>query len=209
MEVNNFERIKKYMQLIMVRDGTNPKDKYDAFFEIRILTRNKDFNEKGHTNDFCHSYHIYSIKDLENYQDQIIKLCNMFNARAYFGICRKSVRGVTKRLHVEIAKSFLNDDLIKPWKLIDRVTMSYYKSKERKFMIDIDSKDIEYINYISSIVNKLGGIILTEIPTVHGIHLITTPFNLDAYKELINKDNKEISEIKKNHITLLYANTND
>ena len=209
MEVNNFKAIEDYISLVMLRDGSYPGIINDAFFEVRILTRNKDFNDDGHNGDFSHTYHIYTLTDLSKFKNQIITLCNTFNARAYISICRKSVKGITRALNLEIARSFINDDPIKPWKVLDRVIMQYHKSKERKFMIDVDNKDKEYIDYIKNVVKYINGEILAEIQTIHGVHLITSPFNLDEYKSILNKDHKEISEIKKNHITLLYANINE
>jgi hypothetical protein len=44
------------------------------------------------------------------------------------------------------------------------------------------------------------------LPTRSGFHLITRPFDVEEFQLMMKEREKELPEIKKNHLTLLFEN---
>ncbi|OUM68368.1 hypothetical protein PIROE2DRAFT_58130 [Piromyces sp. E2] len=190
-------------------DGIDFDKDTDSYYQIHIFTRNKDFCEKGHNNDFSYSYYIFKINDIDKYKKNIITLCDVFNARAYFGIRRKSVKRVLLNCNVKIAKSLASDANIKPWKMVECVSSADFSGKDKKWIIDIYSKDSSYFTYIYNTITELGGKCNCKLPTPNGVHIICTPFRFDEYKKKLESDNKQFSNANKNYRSLLYSNVPD
>ena len=206
MIVDNFDILKDFVKQSCFEQGIDFDKDPDSYYEIRIMTRNKDFGETGHNKDFAFTYHVYKLSDLDMYKENVIQLCDLFNGRAYFSICRKSIKRVLLNCNIEIAKCLASGANAKAWKVVERISNSDYGSKDRKWVIDVDTKESSYIRYILKTIKKLGGKYYCEVPTPHGLHIISSPFRLDEYKKRLNLDKKQFSDIKKNHLTLLYAN---
>ena len=86
------------------------------------------------------------------------------------------------------------------------------------WIIDVDDIDLTkeeanvFVRNLKDLINqcqsKYNPIIIGEVPRRSGLHILTRPFNMNEYKkrwEQLNID-KDFSDIKKNHITLLYEN---
>jgi len=209
MIVDNFNIIKEFLITSCEEQEINFDKDPDIYYEIRILTRNKDFNEAGHNNDFSHTYYIFKISDIDRYKDNIITLCNVFNARAYFVIRRKSVKRLLLNCNIAIAESLANNAKTKPWKMVDHISLTTHSSKDKKWLIDIDTKDLSYLCYIRNTIKELGGKCYCELPTPHGFHIITTPFRFEEYKKKLELDQKPFSNANKCYSTLIYANVPD
>ena len=87
MIVNNFEQIKG---LINTTDN-------NEFYMVQILYRGKDgaskfFNleSKRNKSRVIKTYFVSSADYLEKKKEEIIALCDIFNARAYFNLNKKS-----------------------------------------------------------------------------------------------------------------------
>ena len=78
-------------------------------------------------------------------------------------------------------------------------------------MIDIDEEDLEHketiMNYIQNEARcddvEYGKRIILELPTKHGYHLITTPFDVNGLLKVYPKDKHEF--IHKDGPTILYV----
>ena len=83
MKVDNFDLIKKHIHTS--EDG-------NEFYMLQIMRRTKD--QKGYDGkrkqSVVKSYFISSPEYLEAKRDEIIGLCEMFNARAYINLNKKS-----------------------------------------------------------------------------------------------------------------------
>ncbi|ORX86179.1 hypothetical protein BCR32DRAFT_241174 [Anaeromyces robustus] len=206
MIIDNFDLIKEFIKNSCIEQCVDFDKDIDSYYHIQVFTRNKDFNEKGHRNDFSHNYYIFKIKDIDKYKKNIITLCHTFNARAYFGIRRKSVKRVLLGCNLEIAKSLANTSNIKPWKMVESVSLSDSSREDKKWVIDIDTKDISYITYIKNTIKELGGKCYYQVPTPNGEHIICTPFRFQEYIEKLKLDNQPFSNVNKCYETLLYSN---
>lgn len=69
--IDNFKQVEKYLGF------DNPND----FYFIQIIQRKKEVPELGSNNRLIRSYYINSVESFNKYKDEIIKLCEVFNAR--------------------------------------------------------------------------------------------------------------------------------
>lgn len=142
-------------------------------------------------------------------RDEIIGLCEMFNARAYINLNKKSYKQVAlKSLEILAGKIARDDYNIKS--LFDSAvgqTGAYDGNKT--WIVDFDSKDIEELEKVKMIINSVEPLgvdkIVETVPTRHGYHLITKPFNKKAFYEMYN--NK--IDLHDNNPTVLYVNLKD
>ncbi len=61
----------------------------DYFYFIQIIQRKKENPGLGSINRIIRSYNISSLKKFDKNKDEIIALCNTFNARAYIHLNRR------------------------------------------------------------------------------------------------------------------------
>lgn len=212
MIVNNFETIKNILNF----DGK-------SVYLVWLVMRNKDGNtqSKGNNrNRTIKSYYFLTKEQLEIRQEEIIKLCDLFNCRAYIGINKKPMNKVLFQLQntlTDYMQQYFggNDFIPNIHALVDSSVMKCGTDGRRMWIIDIDTKDRNQIEAIVKIINSCRSSfdcnVINELQTAHGVHLITHPFEIPQYEKLIN-ENKEIQEfpeIKKEGLTLLYANLTD
>lgn len=191
-EINNFDAISKHLVF--------PDD--DQFYYIQIITRKKDGHDVNGNNRtrLIKSYRIKSKEQFDRRQDEIIKLCKAFNARAYIHFTRRSQKAVMEKLLVLIPQHYLNDTYDKATSLFDTACGQTYVRTSKTFLIDVDKEDLDIANYIQDVVeNVLKRKVLFVNNSVSGKHIICEPFNVAEF----NKVFKNI-DIQKNNPTLLY-----
>lgn len=199
MKVDNFELIKKHI---------NTSDDGSEFYMVYVMRRTKD--QIGYVGankqSIIKSYFISSQEYLDSKRDEIVGLCEMFNARAYINLNKKSYKQVTlKALEIIAGKIAHEDYNIK----------SLYESAcgqtgacdgLKTWLVDFDSKDLDELDRIKNIIDSVEpkGVdkIVETVPTRHGYHLITRPFNMKAFYEMYNKS----IDIHKDNPTLIYMN---
>ena len=197
--VDNFNLFKEVMEF----------NNEDEFYFVQILIRGKD----GHTeqgvngnnkNRLIKYYTIRSIDELINKEQEIKSICHALNARAYIH--------PTKRSFSEVADTTLRvtTDMYLSGKNIVGLKGAYstacgksFISKDKKFVVDIDDFDkniVDILNYIEIWCDpKAEAKFVYKVPTAHGIHLITKPFNTQAFSEKYPD-----IDVHKNNPTLLY-----
>lgn len=201
MIVDNFKLINSLLEF------KSPED----FYFVQILQRRKDDNQVGVSSNYrvVKSYYIYSHDELIRREEKIKELCENNNARAYIWLNPRN----TEDISWDCIDKFLN--LIKTkntsmcYRVFDRACGSVRNKKYvAKWIVDLDNKDPEYKNKIVKTINECEGNndnhVLYEIPTVHGIHLITEPFNLNKFYQLLAMYKLENVDIHKDNPTLLY-----
>lgn len=197
--VDNFNLFKEVMEF----------NNEDEFYFVQILIRGKD----GHTeqgvngnnkNRLIKYYTIRSVDELINKEQEIKSICHALNARAYIH--------PTKRSFSEVADTTLRvtTDMYLSGKNIVGLKGAYstacgksFISKDKKFVVDIDDFDkniVDILNYIEIWCDpKAEAKFVYKVPTAHGIHLITKPFNTQAFSEKYPD-----IDVHKNNPTLLY-----
>lgn len=195
MEIDNFDLIRSHLTF---------ETDLDRYIVI-ILKRVKDENGRKYgvneTNRLIKDFIIPSIEYLDNKIPVIKDLCESNNARAYI---LPQVRN-NKECLIELAKITLDNlenPTINPHSILRQAYAGNHKSRDKKWIIDIDQDNlIEYTNnklnliktwtfeQVEDVIKKM----LKEcgktdndyyvVPTVHGKHIVTSPFNLvKAYK---------------------------
>ena len=173
-------------------------DNDDDFFYLQILQRKKENPQLGSNSRVIKNYYINNLENLENRYDEIKELCIKFNARAMLRLNKRSKRKVAFKTMQNMANSMANGEYGFIKKSYDRACGNGHNDKVKKWILDIDAPYTEeWLQIVrEAIINiePLGSKILIELPTKNGIHLITTPFNLQKFKQNfkdieIHKDN--------------------
>ena len=198
--VNNFELIKPLLKF--------PNN--DTYYHLQILRRGKDHPELPAANRLIKSYFIIDINDLDFYEQEIKDLCKFFGARAYINLAPKSIKKTTMLQLKYLAERAYIGDYKKIWKSWNTCA-GEIKGEESRWIVDIDNISIDntnlqkenyeerlvkYLAYLEPVGNK----VIAKIPTKSGFHLITTPFNLQHFKEQCPD-----IDVHKNNPTLLYC----
>ena len=198
--IDNFELIKSLL--------TFPND--DIYYHLQILRRGKDHPELPAANRVIKSYFICSLESLDYVEEEIKKLCEFFGARAYINLAPKSIKKTTMLQLKYLAERAYIGDYKKIWKSWNTCA-GEIKGEEPRWIVDVDNISIDntnlqkenyeerlvkYLAYLEPIRNK----VIAKIPTKNGYHLITTPFNIQRFKEQCPD-----IDVHKNNPTLLYC----
>lgn len=188
MIIDNFESIIPYITF-------NRED--ELFLFIQIVRRAKDHKPDKVRESLIASYYIRDREQLESLKEEIITLCKLYKARAYINLSPKSFDMLQKQLMYDLAYYNSVDVIRLPKKLLHSVT-SRLTSKDSHWVIDIDIEEDK--DQVIKWLKDNNWYLCSEIPTVSCCHLITTPFNLQAFKEAF----PTIDVYKNSMGTLLY-----
>ena len=200
MKVDNFDLIKKHIET---------SDDGSEFYMLQIMRRTKD--QKGyegkHKQSIIKSYFISSVEYLDSKRDEIVGLCEMFNARAYINLNKKSYKQVSLKALEILAGKIAHEDYIANKTLFESACgQTGACDGQKTWIVDFDSKDLDELDRIKTIIDSIDpkGVskIVETVPTRHGYHLITRPFNKKAFYEMYN----ESIDIHDNNPTLIYMN---
>jgi hypothetical protein len=199
MKVDNFDLIKKHI---------NTSDDGSEFYMLQIMRRTKD--QKGyegkHKQSVIKSYYISSPEYLEEKREEIIGLCEMFNARAYINLNKKSYKQVSLKALEILAGKIAHEDYGIKSIFESACGQTGACDGQKTWLVDFDSKDEVELNVVKTIINVVEpkGVekIVETVPTRHGYHLITKPFNKKAFYDIYN----EKLDIHDNNPTILFVN---
>lgn len=190
--IDNFELIKPLLKF--------PND--DIYYHLQILRRGKDHPELPAANRVIKSYFICSLESLDYVEQEVKDLCKFFGARAYINLAPKSIKKTTMLQIKYLAQRAYEGDFKKIWKSWNTCA-GEIKGEEPRWVVDIDSNDIKW-NHVMDDIDTLEPYgmdtkYITNIPTKSGWHIITTPFNLQQFKEKYPD-----IDVHKNNPTILY-----
>ena len=198
--IDNFKLIKPLLEF--------PND--DIYYHLQILRRGKDHPELPAANRVIKSYFICSLESLDYVEDEIKKLCEFFGARAYINLAPKSIKKTTMLQLKYLAQRAYEGDFKKIWKSWNTCA-GEIKGEKSRWVVDIDNfnfniekldEDLKHIQPYSYSPTDwdVPSKIIEKVPTKNGCHLITTPFNLQQFKEKYPD-----IDVHKNNPTLLYC----
>lgn len=181
----------------------------DIFYFVQVLQRKKDHPELGNNSRLIKAYFITSNEKLDKQWDEMLKLAQVFNARVMINLNPRNFRKAAFHMLQKIANQMSNDDFCSIHKAYTSVCGEYHSEIDKRWLIDIDKEDmdkkdkiIEFINstHLQMSEHKTVGNykVLGEIPSRSGTHIITNPFNLDAF----NKTFPTIETHKNNPVNL-------
>ena len=190
--VDNFKLIKPLLEF--------PNN--DIYYHLQILRRGKDHPELSAANRVIKSYFICNLESLDYVEDEIKKLCEFFGARAYINLAPKSIKKTTMLQLKYLAQRAYERDFKKIWKSWNTCA-GEIKGEEPRWVVDIDEKIawgniMDFIDTLEPYSKDTK--FITNIPTKSGWHIITTPFNLQQFKEVYPD-----IDVHKNNPTLLYC----
>ena len=201
MKVDNFDLIKKH-----IHSSDNGE-----FYMLQIMRRTKD--QKGyegkHKRSIIKSYFISSVEYLDSKRDEIVGLCEIFNARAYINLNKKSYKQVSLKALEILAGKIAHEEYDIRSLFESACGQTGACDGQKTWIVDFDSKDLDELDRIKTIIDSIEpkGVskIVDTIPTRHGYHLITRPFNKKAFYEMYN----ESVDIHDNNPTLVFVNLKD
>ena len=201
MKVDNFDLIKKHIH----------SSDSNEFYMLQIMRRTKD--QKGydgkHKQSIIKTYFISSVEYLDSKRDEIVGLCEMFNARAYINLNKKSYKQVSLKALEILAGKIAHEEYDIRSLFESACGQTGACDGQKTWIVDFDSKDLNELDRIKNIIDSIDpkGVskIVETVPTRHGYHLITRPFNKKAFYEMYNKN----LDIHDNNPTCLYINLKD
>ena len=200
MKVDNFDLIKDFF---LFKEDLGPEYAGDWFYMIQIMTRTKDTGEKP---KHIRTMFVESREYLMSHKDMIVKLCEMFNARAYISVNPSSYKKCAIKMFKELADIVENGNYKGILSLPETLAGKYSADGGIKlWIVDLDGvKTLDecqpYIDFIIDIYNDGKGKPNWEIkpiPTVNGYHLLVSPFDVRDFKKKwsdieIHKDNPTV-----------------
>jgi hypothetical protein len=202
-----YNKNKMIDNLELIKPLLNFEEKGD-FYMLYVLKRKKDQPEGERDNHqsvrTIRTYCIKSIEQLEKRYDEIKMMCEMFKARAYIHVQKQNHRDVSLNMMVALAQR-IQDGNLEQQSLFDSV-VGQLKTLEKRWIVDIDTKDEEAVTKIARLVDILrpeGPKIEAVIPTKNGYHLITKRFDVMTFNNLISLQG-DVPDIQKKNPTLLF-----
>ena len=208
MIIDNTEQIKKLIA------GCQSNE----FYMLQIIHRSKDGKTKYEpegkkiSQQTIKTYYISSPEYLEYKMNEIRDLCHLFNARAYINLNKKSWKQISlKSLEIlasAIAKGDTDPNMYRDVKTVmdSACGQTGACDKNKTWVVDVDTKDTSELDVIKSAINICEPLgedkIVAVIPTLHGYHLISKPFNKMKFHQLYDKE----IDMHDNNPTLLYVN---
>jgi hypothetical protein len=199
---NNFEQIRSTLRF-----------EDDHFYFIQIVQRKKEHPELANSNNrVIRSYNISSLDKFDKNKDEIIKLCETFNARAYIHLNRRKWSKIALeclRHNAELIANKQYENIKSSFETVIGRTNGE-SSETKTWMIDIDMNDLEVVNKIERIINSIEPIdrtvtkLMYTIPTKNGYHMITKPFNRAEFNKYIQLQG-DVPDVHTDNPTILYA----
>jgi len=196
--INNFEQIRNLL-----------KFESDYFYFIQIIQRSKENPELGSNNRVIRSYNISSLEKFDKNKDEIITLCEAFNARAYIHLNRRKWSKIALeclRHNAELIANEQYDGIKSSFETI--IGRNNCEPRESKtWIIDVDMNDLEVVNKIGRLINNIKPIEedkwIETIPTKNGFHMITRPFDRAEFAKYMQLQG-DTPDIHTDNPTILY-----
>jgi hypothetical protein len=200
--IDNFEQIRSMLKL-----EHELEESY--FYFIQIIQRKKENPGLCSSNRIIRSYNIDSLKKFDKNKDEIIKLCETFNARAYIHLNRRKWSSICLeclRHNAELIANSQYQGIKSSFETIIGRTNGE-SNATKTWIVDIDMNDLEVVNKIGRIINNIepiGDKLIATIPTKNGYHLITKPFNRAEFAKYMQLQG-DIPDIHTDNPTILYV----
>lgn len=188
--VDNFDIISQFLEF--------PDD--DTYYDLQVIRRGKDHPDMASANRTIKSYYICKLESLASLKDEVKNLCELFGARAYINLAPKSLFKTTMLQLKYLSDRIYCGDTKKIWKSWSTCSGNVKGNKQRWVVdIDDDGNDNNLLSDFLFGLEPVGNKIITKIPTKSGYHLITSPFNLQKFKQVYPN-----IDVHKNNPTILY-----
>lgn len=202
--IDNFDQIKSMMDF---------EESDNLFMHLQILRRGKDHPDLPAANKLIKTWLVRSAEHLESLKDEVVFLCEHYGARAYISCAAKSIAKLNTLILRKLADNLHTSNIINPWHVFNSAC-GELPGVEKRWVVDVDTKDSEVVADICGTIGMLwvkahledagraytASWLVSQIPTLNGVHLLVRPFDLQAFKKRFPD-----VEIKKNGLTALYV----
>lgn len=173
----------------------------DHFYLLEVIKRRKENPEMKTGAELLNVIYLYN-GELEQRKDEIIAACHKNKARAYIRLNRRSAMRTAIRTLQKVAEFIDNGNCKAAKKAYYSASTSSHSDPQKKWLIDIDMKNDIYVDNVSSLITTIGGVVYARVPTLNGVHLITSPFNRanENWKHYFSK-----IDVHKDNPTVLYG----
>lgn len=183
----------------------------DKFYFIELMQRKKDDDSFPANNRMVKYYFVYSLEYYDAIKSEVKKLSDCTGARVYILLNRRSYKKCVLNILKDAAQLAIDNNYAHLPKLVSSVCGKYSDEPWKNWIVDIDYDEREHdaINkgdlqhlrmFIDSLEPKtVESKIKFEVPTLHGVHLITSPFNCQKFSQVYPN-----IDIHKDNPTLLY-----
>lgn len=198
--VNNFDIIKPQLKW----------NNSDQYYFLQVLQRKKDaapgmkVNGTNNNSRLIKAYYVKSLEYLEFIEPEVIELCKIFNARAGINLNRRSFEKTALQNLKLVTDNLINKNFDKVYKTYSSAAGKFSHDNNKKWIIDIDKEEIPLLDEIKGFLivvepYNVENKVVCQIPSKTGLHLITSPFNLQKFKEAFPG-----IDVQKNNPTNLY-----
>jgi len=187
--INNFDIIRKFLSY------NDP----DYFYFGQIIQRKKDNVDLKRNARIVKSYYIHSDEHLTNKMEEVITLCNLFNARFYLNPNVRSLKRCTLEMVSDLLENIKSEQYTSLQNKLDSVCGYAQTPHAQKYwVLDVDDKSLN----IEQLKENLLGMQKFELilPTIQGYHILIKPFDVSKVQL------PDCVEVKKNSPTLIYYN---
>ena len=213
--VDNFEHIRSLLKF----------ENDDDCYYVQLLRRQSDDplidgqkDPKYHGNMHSRSikdYFIRSAEHLDDVKDDIIKLCEMFNVRAYIRLNKRRYKNIALAMLKHIAEQASSGETYSsPFHMVASAAGKANSAGDDKtWIVDVDAEYVPYVDRIKNIIEQCEPLdrqkIIDTVPTKSGLHIIAKPFNVQKFTHLWDSD-LDLSamhriDIHKDNPTILYV----
>ena len=208
---DNFDRYKELIRLCGGLPEDNKKGNLDKYYVIELMRRGKDNPDMPAANFHFKNYYIYSWRDLERYEDEIRKVCDLLRLRAYASVNYKLMSQVALDTLAESARRIAAHDYKKFYSIFESCSGKFTQRGNNIWVVDVDEMTDDDIMEIERMIertpSKYEKRVLYHMPTKSGMHLICHPFGYEQFQAEYSRVFGGLTiDVKKNHITLLYEN---
>ena len=190
------------------------------FYFVSLILRKKDqtttYGNKNNSARIIKNYHFFNLEQFREKEIEIKALCEEFGCRAGFYLNRRNLKVISLRMLVKLATNIESGN----WNCLGLLgsTLGEKYSTDRIKFLDCDSfKEYRVLKkLLQNEKLRPQGVdkILAEIPTNSGYHLVTSRFDVEAFKTLIEQEEDFEYDYKQgeqlvNPVALYYPKRND
>lgn len=167
----------------------------ECFYFIQIIQRKKDhagvrLGGSNNNSRLIKAYYIKSVDQLEVQWEEMTKLAELFNARVSINLNPRNFQKAAFHTLQKICNQMSNGVFNEVHKAYNSVCGEYHSEMDKRWLLDLDSEDLDKFEEIMQCVQDLHDEIqnkdyniLAVIPSKSGKHIITNPFRLDKFTE--------------------------
>ena len=176
MEIDNIQHILPFI---------SPTSSDDFYF-LQILKRKKENPEIGSNSIVIGNYYIKDQEHLLRVYEDVKNIARATNSRVMIQLNKRSFETVAYKTLENIASSMMNKDFTHMSNQYSRAVEQTNADKDKKWIIDIDVRDTNFVEEVTMFINQLEPIGLKELAFLEsksGWHIISKPFNMQKFSE--------------------------